>query len=101
MPLYAFRCAECGTEADRYVPLLADLGAETRLCETLGCSSTMAPIISMGRGLTYFEEGRPRTLWNLGHEPVTVRSHEEHKAAMKAAGVDWTTAGRGRPGQWL
>ncbi len=98
MPLYAFRCSECGAETDRYAHVPDDLGTETRLCD---CLSTMAPIISMGRGLTYFEEGRPRVIENMGHEPVTVRSHEEHKAAMKAAGVEWTTAGRGRPGQWL
>ena len=98
MPLYAFRCSECGCEADRYVHVPADLGTETRLCE---CLSTMAPIMSMGRGLTYFEEGRARVLHNLGPEPVTVRSHEEHKKLMKERGLEWATLGRGRKGSWV
>jgi hypothetical protein len=61
---------------------------ETRFC---GCGGVFAPTFSMGRGLTYFEEGRARVIWNLGPEPITVRSHEEHKAAMRKAGVDWCT----------
>lgn len=98
MPLYAFACPSCETVADRHVHAAEDLGAETRLCD---CGSSMAPIVSLGRGLTWFEEGKPRVLWNLGPEPVTVRSHGEHQRLMRERGLEWTTPGRGRPGQWV
>lgn len=61
----------------------------------------MAPIISYGQGLCYFEEGRARTIWNLGPEPVQVRSHEEHKRLMRQNKVDFANRGTGYPGQWL
>ena len=97
MPLYALRCPECdrGTEEFCHVP--ADRGTQTHLCP---CGSTLAPIISLGQGLTFFEEGKPRTIWNLGPQPITVRSAREHQDAMKAAGVTWATPGRGRRGAW-
>lgn len=88
MPLYAFRCGECGRAGEQFCHTAADQGAAAMLC---GCGSTMAPVLSMGRGLTYFEENRPRTLWNLGPEPVTVRSHEEHKRVMRERNVEWAT----------
>ena len=87
MPLIALRCLNDHT-AEQFVHVLEDLGCETRLCR---CGSTMAPVLSVGRGLTYFEEGKPRTIWNLGHEPVVVRSHEEHRRLMRERGVEWAT----------
>lgn len=88
MPLFSFTCAECDNVADAYEHVAADLGARTMLC---ACGSTMAPTLSLGTGLTYFESGRPRVLWNLGHEPVTVTSHEQHKRLMRERGVEWAT----------
>jgi len=87
MPLYAFACLE-GHTTEVYCHVAADRGARTVLCD---CGASMAPVLSVGRGLTWFEEGRPRVLHNLGDQPVTVTSHRQHQAAMRAAGVEWQT----------
>lgn len=88
MPLYTHRCPECGTVADAYEHTAADLGARTMLC---ACGSTMGPTLSVGAGLTYFEEGRGRWIHNLGDRPVYITSHAQHVAEMKKAGVEWAT----------
>ena len=97
MPLYALQC-EAGHGGEAFEHHADDLGSRTAICS---CGGSMAVVLSVGRGLTYFEEGRARVIHNLGHEPVVVRSHEEHKRRMREAGVDWATAGRGRKGQWV
>jgi hypothetical protein len=61
----------------------------------------MAPVITYGQGMLYFEEGRSRTIWNLGHEPVEVRSAEQHKRLMRINKVDFANRGVGYPGQWV
>lgn len=93
MPLYNFRCEEDHTE-EHYVHVADDLGCAThtcRECRKAGDERTLTPVPSFGIGLTWAEEGRPRTLWNLGPKPITVTSHEQHKREMKKAGVEWAT----------
>lgn len=98
MPLFAFECLS-GHATEKFVHVAADLGAETVVC---ACGQTMAPALSMGRGLTYFEEGRARVIWNLGPEPVTITSHQQHKQAMKRAGVEWATGWKvNKTGGWV
>ena len=100
MPLYRHRCPECEAERDVFEHHPDDLGCRTILCER--CPSTMGPILSVGRGLTYFEEGRGHWITNLGHEPVYITSHEQHKREMKKAGVTWATArGKTGTGGWM
>lgn len=96
MPMLALRCPLCGTTEDQYLPSWRWYGCgEPRLCPH--CASTMGPALSVGRGLTYFEEGRARTIQNLGG--VTITSHEQHKRVMKERGVematDWHTSKKG------
>lgn len=99
MPTFEFHCVN-GHARDTYEHHRDDLGCRTIVCED--CGELMAPVFSgFGRGLTYFEEGRGRVLWNLGPEPITVRSHEEHKRLMRERGLEWATEGRGRPGCWV
>lgn len=88
MPLYAVRCPECARECETFAHVPEDRGCRTVLC---ACGSTMAPVLSVGRGLTYFEEGRARVIHNLGDQPVVVRSHGEHRRLMREAGVEWAT----------
>lgn len=88
MPLYGLICSECGTPQEVFCHVPADRGTRTPLC---GCGATCAPVVSLGRGLTFFEEGRPRVIRNLGDQPVTVTSARQHADAMRAAGVDWAT----------
>lgn len=97
MPLYDYRDLN-GHVVEHF--LRADeRGAYTVVCDE--CGSTMVEVPSFGRGLCWFEEGRPRTLWHLGAGPVTVRSPREHAAAMKRAGVTWATRGTGNRGCWV
>ena len=104
MPLYEFRC-EKGHAADVYVHVPEDKGCETRMCSRCktetGDECSMGPALSLGSGLTWAEEGRPRVLWNLGPEPVTITSHEQHKTEMRKRGLDWATRGRGEAGSWV
>ena len=97
MPMYTFRCEE-GHEKDIFVTHSDDKGCGTVLCRT--CNSTMAQVITYGQGLCYFEEGRPRIIWNLGPEPVQVKSAAEHKRLMRLNKVDFANRGVGYPGQW-
>lgn len=97
MPLVDFRDVH-GHEAEHYLRP-AERGAFTALCLT--CGSTMAERLTFGGGLLWAEEGRPRVIENLGHDPVVVRSAREHERAMKTAGVTWSTKGRGAKGQWV
>lgn len=97
MPLYALTCSQgCTTEEFCHHP--DDKGCRLHVCEPHG--EVMAYTLSVGAGLTYFESGRPRTITNLGHEPVVVTSHEQHKRLMREAGVEWATKGRGMKGSW-
>lgn len=88
MPLYANLCPECGAVNEHFCHVPADRGCATPLCS---CGSTMAPVLSVGAGLTWFRENAGRWITNLGDRPVFIRSHEEHKAEMKKAGVEWAT----------
>ena len=85
MPLIAMQCLAAHAE-DAYVHRLADLGVQTRIC---ACGCSLAPGLSVGRGLTWFEEGRARVIEALGAQPIT--SHRQHEQAMKARGVEMAT----------
>ena len=87
MPLFALTC-ENDHRMEEFCHAWQDRGARTHIC---ACGASMAYTLSLGRGLTYFEEGRARVLTNLGHEPVTVTSHEQHRRLMRERGVDWAT----------
>jgi len=97
MPLLSIQCADCGSQTSIFEHSRDDFGCRTILCD---CGSTMGPTLSVGRGLTYFSEKRPQVIHNLGHEPVVIRSHEEHKRKMKEAGVEWAVPKCGMPGCW-
>lgn len=90
MPLIALRCIE-GHESEQFVHHTDDTGCETRICH---CGNTLAPALSMGRGLTWFEEGRPFLMQHGVPEPVLITSHEQHKRVMKEHGLEpayhWT-----------
>lgn len=88
MPLYQFHCPECGAAGERFCHVAADQGAATVVCL---CGSSMGPVLSMGVGLTWFEEARPCRIEHMGHEPVWVRSHGEHRRLMRERGLEWAT----------
>lgn len=94
MILYDFRCP-AGHDAEHLV------GRDDPPPACAACGAPMARRLTFGGGLLYFEEGRARTIENLGDQPVTIRSPAEHRRAMQAAGVTWATRGRGMKGQWV
>jgi hypothetical protein len=98
MPLYLFQ-DEYGHEREQFMTSADDKGCLTQFCKI--CQSTMAPVIAYGQGLCYFEEGRGRLIWNLGPEPILVKSAEQHKRLMRLNKVDFANRGVGYPGQWI
>ena len=100
MPIYEWRCPECSAEKEVYHSS-PDI-VESEVCAE--CHALMGRLMpsSVGSAL-WAEEGRPRTIWNLGPEPVTVSSAKQHQDAMKKAGVvpagaNWK---RGEKGRWV
>ena len=93
MPMLNLACL-AGHASEAYVHVWADLGCRTRVC---ACGASLAPTLSVGRGLTYFEEGRARFIQNLGG--VWVTSHAQHKRLMRERGVEpaigWRTSTAG------
>jgi hypothetical protein len=85
VPMLSLQCAE-GHQADQFVHTLADVGAATRLCPQ--CGHTLAPTLSVGRGLTFFEEGRPFVMTHGVPHPIRITSHEQHKKVMKRYGLE-------------
>lgn len=98
MPLYLWKCQACAGEHEGYVHHPDDKGCVTHVC---ACGATMAPVLSMGRGLLWFEEGRARVIHNMGRKPVVVRSHAEHQRLMKSRKLALAGTKPGMRGQWL
>jgi hypothetical protein len=96
MPVINVMCL-LGHRSEIYLHTWDDYGAATRVC---ACGHSLAPAFSPGTTLTWFEEGRGRWIENLGHEPVYITSHRQHREAMKKAGVTQGTPNhfRGLPG---
>ena len=88
MPLYRLDCMN-GHTAEHHCHTPDDRGAETRLC--VECGESMVYGLSLGVGLCWFEESKPRVLWNLGPEPITVTSHGQHRQLMREHQVEWST----------
>ena len=82
MPMLNLECLEGHTD-EEFIHTWADKGCTTRICL---CGNTLVSTLSVGRGLTYFEEGRARFIENLGG--VWITSHEQHKRVMKERGVE-------------
>jgi hypothetical protein len=98
MPLYALQCLN-GHGRDEYCPTAKDKGCRTHLCQT--CGNSMGHVLSVGRGLTWMEEGRARTFHNIAHDPVTVTSYKAHEDAMKRHEVQLLPPRYGEKGSWV
>jgi len=97
MPLLALQCLN-HHQSEQYIHTLQDKGCRTLLCE---CGETFAPVLSVGTGLCWLEEGRPMTMYNMGDQPVTVRSHAEHREQMKKHQVALAGTKVGQKGCWI
>ena len=98
MPLFEMRCLN-NHQREVYAHNVIERACHTEICDL--CHNDMAPILSLGRGLTYFAEGgKGKIIYNLGHDPVLVTSPKQHEDLMKAQGVTWAPPRRGMPGQW-
>lgn len=78
-----FQCLN-GHQKEVFEHVRANLGCETVICK---CGHTMGPLPSFGKGLAWIEEGRPRTFWNIGPQPITVTSQKQYREAMAKHGV--------------
>ena len=97
MPMYEYRCPENHSQ-DVYFHNHRLKEAAIVTCNE--CSAEMRSIISFGRGLLYFEEGRGRWIYNLGDKPVFITSRKQHQAEMKKAGVCEAGDRIGQKGCW-
>jgi len=97
MPQYGVRCIN-GHREEYFVHSYLDRNCEAQICAR--CGHTMGPIIECSNRMLYFEEGRGRTMWNLGPEPVVVHSHRELEKKMKERGLDFAGTRRGDKGCW-
>ena len=97
MPLYALECTQ-GCAKEEFCHVAEERGIQTHICPH---GEVMTYTLSVGRGLTWFESGRPRIIENIADQPVVVTSHEQHKRLMREHKVEWATAGRGRKGSWI
>lgn len=96
MPMFDFAC-ECGYNGDRYVHTYKDK-PQSPICDECGGEAKWT--LSLGKGLTFFEEGRGRWIENLADQPVYVTSHAQHKKLMKEHGVELAGSKTGMPGCW-
>lgn len=97
MPLYDLKCLN-GHHDVAYYHDYRDRRTHTYVC--VECRNTMAQVIQRPGKYTYFSEKTPRVLYNLGHDPVEVRSHWEHQKLLKERELGWITPKRGMPGSW-
>lgn len=97
MPIYEFQCLEEHRE-DHFAHCVQDRGCQTFVCSS--CNHTMGPVASYGKALTWFEEGKPRRIENLGHEPVVVTSYAQHRKLMKERGLELLPPKYGEKGCW-
>lgn len=97
MPLFAMQCLN-GHQRDIYAHNVLERACRAIICEA--CHNDMAPILSLGHGLTWFEEGRARLITNMGHEPVRITSHAQHAREMKRRGLELALPRRGEKGCW-
>jgi len=97
--LFEFQCLN-GHCKEGFYHNIKDLGCETEICE---CGNTMSNIVSYGKPLLWFEEGRGRWIQNLAEDgnPVYVTSATQHNALMKKNKVAIAPARKGGLGSWF
>ena len=99
MPLTEFRCLE-GHSTDAFIHHADDKGCRTIVCEE--CGHTMGPVLSVGTArMLYFEEGRCRTIENLGDHGRNLSSYKQYREAMKKDKVELAGEKRGIKGWWV
>lgn len=96
MPMFKVGCA-CGYRGDKY---LHHEFHRQLLWTCPKCAMVLTFMPSYGVSLRFFEESRPRVIWNMGPEPITITSPAQHEAEMKKYGVALAPARYGEKGAW-
>lgn len=78
MPIYEYLCEKCEKRQEHFLAV-----AERDQITRCGCGGKLFRLPG-GRGLLYFEEGRPRKR-DWADKPIT--SHAEHQRLMKLNGL--------------
>ena len=99
MPLYNYKCPDGHFEVDRFKHTVEDRLGHTETCPT--CDKQLILGLSVGRGLTYFEEGRGHWIENIGPKPVYITSHGQWRRELKKNGREWVGARYGEKGAWV
>jgi hypothetical protein len=99
MPLYNYRCPNDHLSVDRYKRRADDRDTHNETCTE--CGEQLVRGLSMGRGLTYFEEGRGRWIENIGPKPEYITSHGQWREALKRNGREWVGARYGEKDCWV
>ena len=98
MPLYNYKCPKGHVSVDRFKHTVEARLDHKEKCHTCGVDLELG--LSMGRGLTYFEEGRGQWLENIAPTPQYVTSHGQWRRLLKEHGREWVGARYGEPGCW-
>ena len=96
MPMFKVGC-ECGYRGEKY---LHNEFHRQNLWPCPKCNMVITFMPSFGTPLTYFEEGRARTIWNMADVPITITSPGQHEREMKKHGVALAGQRRGMPSCW-
>lgn len=97
MPMFQVGCI-CGYRDEWY---LHNEFHRQELAFCPECKNTISYIPSFGVPMRYFEESRPRTIYNMGDEPVTITSPSQHEQEMKKHGVALAGSRYGEKGCWV
>lgn len=103
--LYGWHCSGCEKDAEHFEHHPDDKGAESYVC---ACGHSMAPAVSLGTSLVWFEEGRERIIPNLNYldeqgneHSQPIRSWKDYQRAKKRAGVTEAGNRMGEKGVWI
>lgn len=95
MPIFNVGC-ECGYRGEKF--LHNEFGRQQ--LHRCGCGKMLTFMLSAPNPLTYFEEGRARTIYNMGDEPVVITSPGQHERECKKRGIAPMPARRGEKNCW-
>jgi len=98
MPIYNYKCPSGEMSVDRFKHTAQERFTHEEACPH--CGRPLVLGLSVGRGLTYFEEGRGRWLENIAPTPQYVTSHGQWRRLLKEHNREWVGARRGEPNCW-
>jgi len=98
MPLYDVECPR-GHRETVFHHRSSDRDTCRHMC--LRCGEMQAHVFTLGaKGLTHFSEKSPQVIWNMGPEPVEIRSPKQHQDEMARRKLRLLDPKYGEAGCW-